>query len=434
MLRRLVRGEENGSPPSSTPQEPQKYAFPNAMPQWALYIFIGVIVMGIIGIVGIALTIILLVNGSVMKTTVNEAQVYLTALGESAPAIAFYLQKLVNISTLAGSIVPEEVFADGYFTDPVPGVQYVFIVNDTVRMAYRFSGPCSDTTSPLIVFVHSLSSSSVEWIEQMNRHGASATCAIAIDLLGHGNSDSVELMSGGSVPNQASYLFTFMTVAGLLDDVERRVTLCGNAFGGSIIMQFHAEHPGVADAIILENPMPYLVNPMDPYALQSAITGAVSAPEVLQLAGLALYNASIYTELIATELGLGSSCSPSSLVPLTEAYRQMALFAEAIAITDGLISLSTLDHQGIFSGLIIPILLISGARTGVDNVSSLSYALLAETARNLAQTQATLHVIGSAASAVHLTHSHLFYLLSTQFLSGIDIQCDMASIAWSQVA
>ena len=403
------------------------------MPRWALYILLGVIAMGVIGIVGIALTVVLLVNGSVMKTTVNEAQVYLTALGESAPAIAFYLHKLVNISTLAGSIIPGEVFADGYFVDPVPAVQYLAILNDTVRVAYRFSGPCSNAGSPLIVFVHSLSSSSVEWIEQMNKYGAAATCAIAVDLLGHGDSDSVELASGGSVPSQASYLFDFMTRAGLIDEVTRQVTLCGNAFGASIVVQLHAEHPGVADAIILQNPMPYLVKPSDPNATESTTTGAVSTTQILQLAALALYNSSFYTELVANALGTGSSCSPTALEPLTSAYRRVAFVSEAQAITDGLISLASLDHQSVFSGLIVPILLITGAQSGVGSASTINYALLAQTCRNLAQSQATLHVVGSASGSVHLTHSRLFYLLSTQFLSGIVTHCDMASIAWSEV-
>lgn len=368
-----------------------------------------------------------------MKESVAEAQVYLTSFGEAAPMIAFYLEKLVNISTLAGSIVPQEVFAEGYFTDPIPGVQYISIYSGAARMAYRFAGPCSDTGSPVVIFVHSLSSSSVEWIEQMNRFGAAATCAVAVDLLGHGDSDSVELASGGSVTNQAGYLFDFLTIAGFLQDVTRSITFCGNGFGGSVAMQFHAEHPGVADSIILENPMPYLVKPGDPNATESAITGAVSGQQVLQLAALALYNTTIYTELIASALGMGSTCSPTALSPLTSAYRQMAFLAEAQAITDGLVSLASLDHQSVFSDLIIPILLITGSQTGLSESYNLNYALLAQTTRNLAQNQATLHIIGAAAAAAHITHSHLFYLLSTQFLSGLDTQCDLASIAWSQV-
>lgn len=428
-------GGGGGSPYVGNVPDTSKYIIlPEKMPRWAVAMSIGMVALFVLMLVVLASVITLMVGGSSTKATVEEATVSVSTLQQAMPLIKHYLEKLVNISALAGSVVPQEVFADGYFTDPVPGVQYVDILNGTVRMAYRFAGPCSDEDSAIVVMVHALSSSSVEWIENMNRFGATAYCAVAVDLLGHGNSDPVDLASGGSVQNQALYLLEFMTQAGLLQEASRPVILMGNSFGGSVVMQFHAQYPGFARYIILENPVPYIVAPWDKNATWANITGAVRFDLMVQFAALSLYNISLYTEINMAAIGAGSSCSSTVMAPVMQAYQQVALSADSKAVSDALLSLATLDHRSVFSGLTIPVLLITGSQTGLgEEGQQLSYAKLAEAARALADRQATLHIVGAAAGSIHATHSHLFYTLCTQFLSGLSMHCDITSVAWSQI-
>jgi pimeloyl-ACP methyl ester carboxylesterase len=402
------------------------------MPTWAKWlaglITIGVILIGVCGI----MLIVLLVKGHTMGETVTQATESiqdLSALESIMPMMLNLLQALYNNS----NVIPQEIFGASGFDNPVPQVNYINILNDSVRMAYRFSGLCSNPETPVVVLVHALSSSSVEWISEMLLYGQESMCAIAVDLVGHGNSDPTNEQLGGTVTNQAMYLFEFLYQLGILANSSRTVIAVGSNFGGSVVVQMLDNYPGIADSMILVNPVPYLVKPGDPNATQSAVTGAGSVQSFVELAGLSLYNASAYTGLMSLAIVSGSSCSPDALEPVVEAYQQVAISGDPGAISQGLISLASMDHTSALENGIIPVLMITGAKTGLEAASSLNYALLAEQARNIVGRLATLHVIGSASGAVHITHRTLFHTLSQQFLSGLDSTCDPASIAWSHV-
>lgn len=425
---------ERGAPllPASHEPDTSKYSIPTSMPTWAKWL-VGLIIAGLflIGACGVML-LVLLVNGHAMKATVASAAGSiedLSAFEAVMPMLINLLQAIYNNT----NIIPQEVFTASGFDNPVPPVQYVNILNETVRMAYRYAGACSDQLSDTVVLVHSLSSSSVEWISEVQRYAEDSMCAIAVDLVGHGNSDPISANLGGTVNNQAMYLFDFLYQLGILANASRTLIAVGSGFGGSVVVQMLDNYPGIADGIILVNPVPYMVKPGDTNATQTAVTGASNLNSLVQLAALSLFNVSAYTELVTFAIGQGSSCSPDALRPVVGAYQQVAIAADPAAVAQGLISLASLDHTAALEATIIPAMLITGARTGLEAVSTLNYALLAEEARDLIGRLATLHVIGAAAAAVHVTHGTLFHTLSKHFLTGLDADCDLSSIAWSQI-
>ena len=435
----------SGRAPSygSDAPDTSKYALPNRMPKWAKWL-LGLDIVALVALIAtVTMLIVILIKGDAMGATVTSATNSiedLSALESVMPMILNLLTSIYNVTLQQQQQSSQGVdsqsldFSSGY-DDPVPPIHYVNIMDNTVRMAYRFRGiGCASQESDVVFCVHSLASSSVECISEMLRYSHDSTkCTVAPDLIGHGSSDATNEALGASVGNQAMYLFQFLYQLGVIANSSRRVIGVGSGFGGSVVVQLTQDYPGIADELILVNPIPYMVKPGDPNATMSATTGASSLDAIMQLATLSLYNVTAYTSLVASSLGRGSSCSPDALEPVVAAYRQVALACDPAAVAQGLVSLASLDHRNAFDNMITPVMLITGARTGLETFSSLNYALLAEEARDHVGLLATMHVIGSAAAAVHITHGGLFHQLSNQFLSGLDTDCDLAPIAWSQI-
>lgn len=390
----------------------------------------------LIAVLGITLTTLL--RGRKLSTAVNdaaEAASYLEGLGQVLMHMQSSLDNITSIISASGVDVQE--FQDGFFIDPLGSPNYATLYDDGLanetRMAYRVRGPCGDNSSTVIVMLHDLGYSSHVWIEQMNALSATPFlyCTIAIDLLGHGSSDMPPY--GGSFVAHSGYLHKFLTEARMLEDPSRGRYLLGHAFGAAVAMQYAVEHPGVIRGLIFEDPLPYFVDPHDPQGNNSAVTGTLSTENVTLAAGLALSNFSLFAQINAGSLLMSSSCSLSTLQPIMQAYIGLTLSADASTIASGLVSLIDLDHRAAFASNTSPLLLITGTNSGYEDVSPLSYSKLAMTAWNLAKRTATLHIIGSASGAPHITHHSLFTRYVVDYLDLFDSTCDAASIDWSQI-
>lgn len=116
------------------------------------------------------------------------------------------------------------------------------ITVDGHRLAYRQAGP---PDGHVVLLLHGLASDSQTWdrvLEPLAEHGLRA---IALDLVGHGDSDK---------PHTVRYLLEdFATsVRGFLDalGVEQAV-LCGHSFGGAIAVHFAARHRSRVSHLVL---------------------------------------------------------------------------------------------------------------------------------------------------------------------------------------
>jgi pimeloyl-ACP methyl ester carboxylesterase len=108
-------------------------------------------------------------------------------------------------------------------------------------IAYQEAGPAA---GEVVVLLHGLASDSDTWdqaIEPLAEHGMRV---IAVDLLGHGESDkpaSTYLLS-----DFAESLAEFLDALGVTT-----ATLCGHSFGGAIAMFFGSRHPDRVARIVL---------------------------------------------------------------------------------------------------------------------------------------------------------------------------------------
>lgn len=380
-------------------------------------------------------TLVTMVKGNALSAKVEDAAISAQSLSPAFTQLLTYMSLFANL-TESGAVTAEE-FSEGFFVDPIAPPNYAILYNEGLpnqtRMAYRMNGPCQDSDSTAIVIIHDLGFSGVLWIEQVNSLAAlpQKYCAMAIDLLGHGDSD--EPLTGGAYVAQAGYLHRFMTEVRLLENPARGLFLMGHGFGAAIAMQYTADFPGVVDGFILENPLPYAVDPDDPDGERTAETGALSESNMTSAANLMLSNMPIYAQATASGLLVGSACSSTVLHPMSAAFMGLLFKAIPETLSEGMVSLMTLDHRHLFETNTSPILMITGTTSGYEDVTTLNFAKLAQTARNLASRTADLHVLGSAAGAPHLTNHAVFTSLVADFLTGRPRLCDAASINWAQI-
>jgi pimeloyl-ACP methyl ester carboxylesterase len=404
-----------------------------AVPIAVMLLVALVLLVGILGI-----TLATMIRGKKLAAAVDASTEAASQIQTLGGALMGIQNSLDNLTSMFGaSVASISEFQDGFFIDPLGSPNYATLYDadlpNETRMAYRVRGPCGDNTSAVVLMVHDLGYSSQVWIEQMNTLSAAPHhyCTIAIDLLGHGSSDLPPY--GGSFVAHSGYLHQFMTEARLLENPSRNRYLMGHAFGSAIVMQYAVNHPGVIKGLVFEDPLPYVVHPDDPDGNNSVVTGATNADNMTMAASLALYNFSAYAQIAAGSLLLGSACSSTTLQPIMHAYIELTLNADAQTISEGLLSMINLDHRNDFASNAIPMLFITGTNTGYEDLTPLSYSKLATAAWNLATRTATLHIIGSASGAPHVTHRELFTRYVTDYLSRFDSTCDPASINWSQI-
>jgi pimeloyl-ACP methyl ester carboxylesterase len=108
-------------------------------------------------------------------------------------------------------------------------------------IAYQEAGAVD---GPVVVLLHGLASDSDTWDRAIGPLASHGLRVIALDLLGHGESDKP---TGG-------YLLTDFaeSLGHFLDAIDvRAATLCGHSFGGAIAMFFGARHPERVQRVVL---------------------------------------------------------------------------------------------------------------------------------------------------------------------------------------
>lgn len=108
-------------------------------------------------------------------------------------------------------------------------------------IAYREAGP---SDGPVVVLLHGLASDADTWDKAFDLLAGRGLRVLAVDLLGHGESDK---------PENDYLLDDFVeSLTQFLDALAvPRATLCGHSFGGAIAMYFGTRHPDRVERVVL---------------------------------------------------------------------------------------------------------------------------------------------------------------------------------------
>lgn len=116
-----------------------------------------------------------------------------------------------------------------------------YVEVDGNRISYLEAG---SPGAPAVLLVHGLMSDSGTWAEVVEPLAARGLRAIAIDLLGHGESDKPT--GPYLLDDFALVLDGFITALGL-----DRVTLCGHSLGGAIAIHYGYHYPQRVERLVL---------------------------------------------------------------------------------------------------------------------------------------------------------------------------------------
>jgi pimeloyl-ACP methyl ester carboxylesterase len=108
-------------------------------------------------------------------------------------------------------------------------------------LAYQEVGP---SDGPAVILLHGLASDGNTWDKALGLLAARGLRVIAVDLLGHGESDKPD--NDYLLSDFAESLAGFMNAIGV-----RSATLCGHSFGGAIAMYFGTRYPDRVDRVVL---------------------------------------------------------------------------------------------------------------------------------------------------------------------------------------
>lgn len=109
------------------------------------------------------------------------------------------------------------------------------------KIAYYEAGP---SDGPVVVLLHGLASDADTWDKAIGPLASHGLRVLALDLLGHGDSDKPA----------GSYLLTDFaaSLAAFLDALDiPSATLCGHSFGGAIALYFGSQYPERVQRIVL---------------------------------------------------------------------------------------------------------------------------------------------------------------------------------------
>jgi pimeloyl-ACP methyl ester carboxylesterase len=108
-------------------------------------------------------------------------------------------------------------------------------------IAFQEAGPAD---GPVVILLHGLASDADTWDKALGLLAERGLRVLAVDLLGHGESDKPD--SDYLLVDFAEFLARFMDALGI-----ERATLCGHSFGGAIAMFFGTRHPERVDRVVL---------------------------------------------------------------------------------------------------------------------------------------------------------------------------------------
>jgi pimeloyl-ACP methyl ester carboxylesterase len=108
-------------------------------------------------------------------------------------------------------------------------------------IAYHEAGPPDGAP---VVLLHGLASDAATWDKAVELLAAQGLRVLAVDLLGHGESDKPA--TDYLLDDFADSLGRFLDALGI-----ERATLCGHSFGGAIAMFFGTRHPDRVERIVL---------------------------------------------------------------------------------------------------------------------------------------------------------------------------------------
>lgn len=114
-----------------------------------------------------------------------------------------------------------------------------------VRLAYLDSRPDAPADTPVILFIHGITSNKDIWLKALPHY--SDYRVIAVDLPGHGNSSEPEGFDY-RVENLSIQLADFVSALGLPP-----VHLVGNSLGGLVGGLYSADHPERVQSLVLMN-------------------------------------------------------------------------------------------------------------------------------------------------------------------------------------
>ncbi|MDT7575486.1 MAG: hypothetical protein QOH17_1819, partial [Pseudonocardiales bacterium] len=109
------------------------------------------------------------------------------------------------------------------------------------RICYQEAGPAD---GPVIVLIHGLLSDSETWSGTIGPLAARGMRVLAVDLLGHGNSDAPR--GQYLLDDFADFLGGFLDALGL-----ESVIVCGHSLGGAIAVHFGYHHPQRVERLVL---------------------------------------------------------------------------------------------------------------------------------------------------------------------------------------
>lgn len=116
-----------------------------------------------------------------------------------------------------------------------------FVTVGAHRLSYQEAGPAG---APVVLLVHGLASDSDTWELAIPLLAAHGLRVIALDLLGHGDSDK----PAGTylLDDFADSLHGFLAALGI-----EKATICGHSLGGAIAVHFGYHYPDAVERLVL---------------------------------------------------------------------------------------------------------------------------------------------------------------------------------------